>query len=64
MDISEIAVAPTAEVVLSVERAMPCAWCLSEQGIPAGEGSHGICKMHVDRIFIQWREKREVCQSS
>jgi hypothetical protein len=23
-----------------------CAWCLKEQGIPPGSGSHGICRIH------------------
>ena len=35
-----------------------CAWCLSEQGVAAGEGSHGICKKHADSFLIQWREHR------
>ena len=35
-----------------------CAWCLSEQGIAAGEGSHGICKKHADSFLIQWKELR------
>jgi hypothetical protein len=35
-----------------------CAWCLSEQGVAAGEGSHGICKKHADSFVIQWREHR------
>ena len=34
-----------------------CAWCLSEQGIAAGEGSHGICKKHADSFLLQWRER-------
>jgi hypothetical protein len=33
-----------------------CAWCLSEQGIPAGEGSHGICKKHANRLLLQQRK--------
>src|SRR5690348_10184741 len=33
-----------------------CAWCLSEQGIPAGEGSHGICKQHANRLLLQRRQ--------
>jgi hypothetical protein len=33
-----------------------CAWCLSEQGIPAGEGSHGICKKHANRLLLQRRK--------
>jgi hypothetical protein len=35
-----------------------CAWCLSEQGIPAGEGSHGICKKHANWLVLQWRKLR------
>lgn len=34
-----------------------CAWCLSEQGVAAGEGSHGICKKHADNFLLQWRER-------
>jgi hypothetical protein len=35
-----------------------CAWCLSEQGIPAGEGSHGICRKHADWLLLQQRKLR------
>jgi len=35
-----------------------CAWCLSEQGIPAGEGSHGICREHADQLLQQQRKLR------
>lgn len=35
-----------------------CAWCLSEQGIPAGEGSHGICRNHANRLLVQQRRLR------
>jgi hypothetical protein len=35
-----------------------CAWCLADQGIAAGEGSHGICKKHANSFLIQWREHR------
>jgi hypothetical protein len=35
-----------------------CAWCLSEQGIPAGEGSHGICKKHANWLLLQRRTLR------
>jgi hypothetical protein len=34
-----------------------CAWCLSEQGIPAGEGSHGICKPHATWLLEQWKKR-------
>jgi hypothetical protein len=35
-----------------------CAWCLSEQGMAAGDGSHGICTEHADWLMKQWRERR------
>lgn len=35
-----------------------CAWCLSEQGIAALEGSHGICREHADQILLQQRKLR------
>ena len=35
-----------------------CAWCLSEQGIPSGEGSHGICQNHANRLLLQHRKLR------
>jgi hypothetical protein len=30
-----------------------CAWCLSEQGIAASEGSHGICCAHAEQMLLQ-----------
>jgi hypothetical protein len=35
-----------------------CAWCLSEQNIPAGEGSHGICRRHANQLLLQQRKLR------
>jgi hypothetical protein len=40
----------------SVQSMPLCAWCLSEQGIPAGEGSHGICKEHASQLLLQQRK--------
>lgn len=34
-----------------------CAWCLSERGMVAGDGSHGICTQHAERLLRQWRER-------
>jgi hypothetical protein len=28
-----------------------CAWCLQEQGLPFGPGSHGICPFHRDQLM-------------
>jgi len=36
-----------------VQHDLLCAWCLSEQGIPAGEGSHGICRKHANWLLLQ-----------
>lgn len=30
-----------------------CAWCLEEQGVPLGEGSHSICKKHKASMLQQ-----------
>jgi hypothetical protein len=41
---------------IPVWQSLPCAWCLSEQGVAAGEGSHGICKKHANRLLLQQRK--------
>ena len=38
-----------------------CAWCLCEQGIEMGEGSHGICSRHADELLLQYKERRRLC---
>lgn len=35
-----------------------CATCLARQGLPAGEGSHGICETHAAEFVQDWEEKR------
>jgi hypothetical protein len=32
-----------------------CAWCLEEQGVEAGEGSHGICTRHAEQVYQSYR---------
>lgn len=50
--------APTKEM-LSVEQVwLPCAWCLSAQGLPAGDGSHGICRQHANGLLLEQRSRR------
>jgi hypothetical protein len=34
-----------------------CAWCLSEQGLDFGNGSHGICPQHAASLLQQYRER-------
>lgn len=34
-----------------------CAWCLSEQGLDMGNGSHGICARHAVWVLQQHRER-------
>jgi hypothetical protein len=41
---------------ISVWHTPLCAWCLSEQGIPASEGSHGICKQHANGLLREQRK--------
>lgn len=36
-----------------------CAWCLTEQGRPLGNGSHGICTEHAARILAAHRARRK-----
>jgi hypothetical protein len=38
-----------------------CAWCLCEQGLELGNGSHGICTRHADWLLQQYREHRAHC---
>lgn len=46
--------------ILSIIHEKPlCAWCLAEKGIPAGEGSHGICKIHANTMLLQQRAYRK-----
>ena len=35
-----------------------CAWCLQEQGLPLGPGSHGICLFHRDQLMQDRRFKQ------
>ncbi len=35
-----------------------CAWCLAEQGLAFGEGSHGICSFHAEQMLHAQRERR------
>lgn len=35
-----------------------CAWCLAEQGIEMGNGSHGICTRHAAEVVRQHRERK------
>ena len=33
-----------------------CANCLEEQGLPMGNGSHGICTSHAQQTLQSWRQ--------
>jgi hypothetical protein len=35
-----------------------CAWCLAEQGLAFGDGSHGICARHEIGLLQQYQEHR------
>ncbi len=37
---------------------LQCAWCLEEQGIEQGEGSHGICNPHADVLLQAHKARR------
>jgi len=51
---------PALPVVVATTSTNPCAWCLKEQGIPAGEGSHGICAFHNAQMLLQAARRRAV----
>ena len=54
---------PSVELQKLLEETEPeeadCAWCLQEQGLPMGEGSHGICKDHAEEQYQRCREVRK-----
>jgi len=37
-----------------------CAWCLKEQDRPMGDGSHGICQRHAQKIRDQAQARRDL----
>jgi len=50
---------PPAETGVAGEApTIDCAWCLADADLAAGNGSHGICAVHAERIIIQARERR------
>src|SRR2546421_738334 len=49
---------PALPVVMATTSTNLCAWCLKEQGIPAGEGSHGICAFHHAHMLLQAARRR------
>jgi hypothetical protein len=58
----EVCAIQLSPLLIIAEIYRPCAWCLAEYGFPSGEGSHGICRRHADRLLMQFsalRKKRE-----
>lgn len=35
-----------------------CAWCLEEQGLEMGNGSHGICEDHSNQVRAQYHQRK------
>jgi hypothetical protein len=35
-----------------------CAWCMEEQGVDLGDGSHGICQPHANQITYQYHTRK------
>jgi hypothetical protein len=50
--------APALPVVMATTSTNSCAWCLKEQGVPTGEGSHGICAFHHAHMLLQAARRR------
>jgi hypothetical protein len=42
---------------ITVQRSLSCAWCLSEQGLEMGNGSHGICIQHANELLQQQKDR-------
>lgn len=49
----------TQQCSIPIDSSLLCAWCLSEQNIPAGEESHGICQKHANLFLLAYQEKKE-----
>jgi hypothetical protein len=45
------------EFLFKSEEGPRCAWCLCEQGLELGNGSHGICPQHATWLLQQYRER-------
>ncbi|WP_220196546.1 hypothetical protein [Ktedonospora formicarum] len=41
-----------------------CAWCLCEQGLELGNGSHGICPRHAELLLQRHRAHHVCCLSA
>jgi hypothetical protein len=41
-----------------IQQDLQCAWCNEEQGIPQGEGTHGICTPHAQEQYQRYRASR------
>lgn len=56
---------PTLPVVMAdaPTSAPLCAWCIDEQGILAGEDSHGICACHKARMLVEHERHRATRQA-
>jgi len=40
------------------EQGTDCAWCMTEEGIPLGDGSHGICDEHAEQLVANLHAAR------
>lgn len=40
------------------EYGVDCAWCLDEQRLPHGNGSHGICPFHAVKVLEDWQDSK------
>ena len=54
--VAERALAEVGEGALSLSPR--CAWCLREQGMPLGSGSHGICARHAVEVRQERRRRQ------
>lgn len=45
-------------LIMTDEDTTDCAWCRQAQGLPMGNGSHGICAFHAAQVRQQQAERR------
>jgi hypothetical protein len=43
------------ELQVMTDEATDCAWCLTHEGKPLGEGSHSVCEPHAELAYMRYK---------
>lgn len=46
------------DVLVMDDDTTECAWCNEHQGIPQGNGSHGICATHAEIMRVKYQMRK------